>query len=190
VNGNVETLQVLFNFIKTIDTTIEQHSDKIEFVKKLDKISFVLLQQLLYWTRVGATLVASKLEGDPQLCDQVGDYILAKISQIEEVDKDNDEYTRVLWSVAIHGLHVFYRTPERQFKFFFLLLEALPKYRIRSSELKRNDILNYHYYKDSLNLNLTPMQLFNICYFKYPRAFFHRSIMICSEINEYSFKFK
>jgi hypothetical protein len=140
----------------------------------------VLLQQLLYWTRVSATLVASKLEGDPQLCDQVGDYILTKISQIEEVDKENDEYARVLWSIAIHGLHVFYRTPERQFKFFFLLIETMPKFKINSIEDEIDNSLNYQYFKDAINLELTPLQQFYLCYFKYPRAFFHRAVMVSS----------
>ena len=55
---------------------------------------------------------------------------------------------------------------------------------------QRESQLHHNFYYDCFNINMSPLNLFYLCHFKYPLTFLFRAPLVCSEIKEYSVKFK
>jgi len=116
------------------------------------EVVFVLLKTIAYWIRTSDTLVASPVEGDPELLNDVGKFLLDAVStdynQSENLSMALEEYYRLIWVLMINGFEIFYRSTESQFRFIKLLLTHSFKFQRQSSSGKRDSLSQYNYYLD------------------------------------------
>jgi hypothetical protein len=181
VSGDIQSLKLLLDFITKVLARLENGKNEQETLN-------TLLKQLAYWVRNSDTLVSSPIEGDSQLCDTVGKTLL-EIAQGKHGIKD--EYSkRLSWVVMINGFEIFYKSADSQFQFIKLLIDETFKYKKQNNGVKRESTSQFHYYLDCFNTNISPIQLFFICHFKYPQTFLFRAPLVCSEVKEFSVKFE
>lgn len=194
ISGDVNSLRILFTFLKEVNHKFIEALKRKEIKKdNFDtEIVFILLKQLAYWVRISDTLIASPSEGDPELLNEVSQYLYKLITteHDSEITKILESYYRLIWVVMINGFEIFFRSAESQFNFIKTLLSDSFKYKKLNSNGKRNSLAHYNYYYDCFNTNLSPIQLFHLFHYKYPSTFLFRVPLVSSEIKEYSVKFK
>ena len=147
------------------------------------------LKQLTYWIRVSDTLSASPVEGDPELLTDIGHFLISfiKTQHEDQQSQSLNEARRLTWVAMINGFELFYRSAEDQFDFITTLFNDPIKYKKLITDGR--DVPQHTYYKDSINYRLPPVLLFFIVQFK-PQTFIFKAPLSCSEVKEYSVKFK
>jgi hypothetical protein len=195
ISGDVNSLKILFNFLKEVNQKFIESIKRKEEGKKDNfdsEIVFILLKQLAYWIRISDTLITSPSEGDPELLTEVSQYLYKQVTTEYEPEMTQrlEPYYRLIWVIMINGFDILFRSAESQFNFIKTLLSDSFKYKKINSNGKRSSLAHYNYYFDCFNTNLSPMQLFHLFHFKYPSTFLFRVPLASSEIKEYSVKFR